>query len=160
MRDTQQYRVYNAERAAFGLHPIGRAYDPQYKDINGAWPNEFPKVEDAQAYIDAARNHPTIRGLYGRSACRAVEVYFAGRGGSGGQRIRLGTQCRSKYVALHELAHVIEIRINGQRTAAHGAQFCGVLLQLVKAMMPENYEKVRAEFDKAGVKYAAILLDA
>lgn len=160
MRDTQQYRVYNAERAAFGLHPIGRTYNPEHEGIDGTWPNEFPAVADAQAYVDAARNHPDIRARYGRSACRAVEVYFHGRGASGGStRIRLGNQSRNKYVALHELAHTIETRVNGNRTAAHGAQFCGVLLHLAKAMMPENYEKVRAEFDKAGVKYNSIGLD-
>lgn len=156
-RDNQRAKLYAAERfawtnAATDEELSGRADVKWYTD------GSLPTAADAQAYIDAALANPAVRERFGRSACRKVEVYYGGRGATGGARIRLGTETRSKWVALHELAHTITGRYfedpRYRVIEVHGAQFAAVYLFLVRAVMgDEAANNLRAAFELYGVKF-------
>lgn len=152
--DSQRQKLYNAETFAF----INVADRKQSEHWTHTKPGEADTVEQAQAYVNAALGHPAIRAAFGRSACKKVEVYFWGRGGSSdshANRIRIGTECRSHYVILHELAHMIADRYFGRKNiAAHGSQFAGLYLYLVRVMMGDAAAgDLRTSFELYGVKF-------
>lgn len=59
----------------------------------------------------------------------------------------------SKHIVLHELSHLIVHKLF-KGVAAHGAEFCGVLMMLTTAFRGEEVtDKLRRSFDLFGVKY-------
>jgi putative metallohydrolase (TIGR04338 family) len=68
--------------------------------------------------------------------------------------IKLPRWSRTRIIALHELAHIIIRWHFPYKVAAHGKEFCGVYLQLVKRWMgQEYYLQLRSAFKETGAKY-------
>lgn len=151
-RDNQVGKLYAAEALAW-CNAV-RGSGEQYTYTTG----ELPTNEAAQAFIDATLANPAIRATFGRSACAKVSVYYTGRGASAtytSGRIRLGTETRSKVIALHELAHIIAGRFFGWKLIeAHGPQFAAVQLYLIRVMLGDAVaDNLRAAYELHGVRF-------
>jgi len=151
-RDSQVGKLYASE--AFAWCNAVRGTGEHYTYTTG----ELPTDEAAQAFLDETLAHPAIRATFGRSACAKVSAYYAGRGASASYttgRIRLGTEARSKVIALHELAHVIAGRYFGwELIEAHGPQFAAVQLYLIRVMCGDAAaDNLRASYELHGVRF-------
>jgi len=151
-RDNQAGKLYASE--AFAWCNALRDQNERYTYTTG----ELPTDEAAQAFIDETLSNPAIRATFGRSACAKVSVYYGGRGASAAYtsgRIRLGTETRSKAIALHELAHIIAGRFFGwELIEAHGPQFAAVQLYLVRVMLGDAAaDNLRASYELYGVRF-------
>jgi putative metallohydrolase (TIGR04338 family) len=115
-RDSQRSKLYKAERAWFD--PTAR-YQP-----------EFETIAECRAFVDSVTK---TKFWQDRSRWRFVAI-TDGRGrrsaAGGGGEIRLPRSMRSRWVILHELAHVIHWE-DRPEVAAHGREFAKTYLALV-----------------------------
>lgn len=124
-RDSQRSRVYAAEGS-----------------VPGYWGQTIAN-EDLQAFVDKALNRAPIRSRWGN---RFVTVRLGRNGGrSYGGTILLGVRGRNPWVVSHELAH----ELTPGRFAAHGPEFCGVFLFLVRTVIGADAEKTLRDSFKA-----------
>lgn len=124
-RDNQRSRVYNAESSI-----------PAY------WGQTIPN-EELQGFVDKVLNRAPIRARWGSR--RAIVELGRNGGRSYGGRILLGVRGRNKWVICHELAH----ELTAHRYAAHGPEFCGVFLFLVRTVIGTDAERQLREAFKA-----------
>ena len=131
-RDSQRSKVYDAERAS-GLSPNKQT---------------IPNAE-LQGWVDAVLDRRVIRSRWG---VRKVEVKLTGGYGGatahGSWGINASPAARNEYIMLHEIAHTLTTRDVG-----HGAEYCGVLLFLVRNVLgKEAHASLLAAMRKHRVK--------
>ena len=112
-RDTQRSRLYAAEEAT-GLNP---------------WQQTIPNA-DLQTWVDDVLDRRAIRSRWGVRQVRVELTHGRGAHAWGSGVIRASRAGRNEYVLLHEIAHTLT---HGE--TAHGPEFAGVLLFLVKTVM-------------------------
>lgn len=128
-RDNQRQRLYNAETALAGV----------------AFGRRLETVAELQAYVDGLLGTRWFRARWGRWGRIVVT---AGRGrrsacAHGQHEIRIPRWARSELVVLHEVAHCL----TDARAAAHGPEFAGVMLALVRQFMgPGAAASLRSSF--------------
>ena len=109
-RDNQRQRVYNAQRDL-----------PEYHQLM-TWP-------EVEAFCQKVNDSVWFRSRWVITVRPVLK-----RGGSaygyGGGRITLPAFARNPIVILHEIAHTV--RPAGPDVAAHGPEFCGIFLGLVR----------------------------
>jgi len=136
-RDVQRSRVYSWERQAVA---------PQH------WRPCFESLEAAQAW--AQQVWRSERGRLGLAGVKAPQVLRPHRG----QRralaypvahmITLPRWARSRWVVLHELAHLLT-----PGEAAHGPRFVGALIGLGARWLDLDAQALMRAADESGVKY-------
>jgi len=120
--------------------------------------DQLPKIEQMQAFVDEI-----LRGLQahfgsgmlnpitvlpGHSRRQATAHYFM-------STIKIPKAGRSKFIVLHEVAHILTDRYYGQDTTeAHGPQFATFLLMLVSHFLgAEDCQDLLAAFARHGVAH-------
>jgi hypothetical protein len=140
-RDTQRQRVYDAENAA-GINP---------------WVQTIPNA-DLQAWVDSVLDRRAIRSRWGVRQVRVELTHGRGAYARGSGLIRASRGARNEYVLLHEIAHTLT---SGRGYAAHGPEFCGVLLFLVKTVMGrEAHAALLAQMRARKVKRSNVAIPA
>ena len=133
-RDSQRRRLYSSELC---IRDVNVSKYAQHLDGT---------ITGCQKYVDSILSHAWFRRRWG--TCH-IEV-VAGKGARGGNGIiRLAKWARNEAVILHEIAH----NLVPNRYAAHGPEFAGVMLFLVKQVMgKEHGDKLRASYKQYRVK--------
>lgn len=153
MRDSQKYRLYNAESEV-------------------SWGKRFRTVDEAQQYLERCCEH---RWLLEKYRCEQLVKIGAPRLVAVPQRRRWATARASSWeiriparaqwaldqlCLLHELAHLLVrgmLRTPGDSPdmgPAHGRGYCRLYLDLVRHYMgPEQARQLRAAFRRNGVKW-------
>jgi putative metallohydrolase (TIGR04338 family) len=166
IRDSQRKKLYRAEwKAFFGTDKYEEDHTPHSLD--------FQTVPECQEYVD----HVTAS-----DAWKALDIWVEhvrvkdGRGrrkagaDSEGDTILLPKWSRVRWVILHELAHIandylynFEVEENGdiseiyEESAAHGPQFAGVYLHLVREILSvQAHDKLLGAFEDGSVKILAV----
>lgn len=150
MRDSQKYRLYNAESAV-------------------SWGKRFRTVDEAQEYLERCCAHRWLLEKYGcepllqKGAPRLVPVPQRRRWATARYitwEIRFPAGARwalEQLCLLHELAHLLNRGHTpdpAKRGAAHDRAFCRVYLDLVQHYMgPGQALLLRLAFRKHGVKW-------
>ena len=130
-RDSQKTRLYEAERKA--ALSLGVDWYSQPQIPNG----------EVQAWVDKAMDTRAIRSRWGSVH---ITVTLKSNGSAYGyseqNRISLPPWARNPWVICHELAHVLHQRSPGTRDqASHGAEYAGVYLFLVGALIGDDARK-------------------
>lgn len=140
-RDSQKSKLYAAERAAeFHVNQSRQARRylldearllPQ-RSAPGAVTTKAPSIEDCQRYVDDLVVQPWFQRRWGRVT---IPVHWKASGSATGGhgKICLPPWARTEGVILHEAAH--HLHPHRARDAAHGPEFVGVLLTLVRYRM-------------------------
>lgn len=143
-RDSQRRRLYSAEGVLKMFSPSQQVKSKYGKDIDFT---ERVDISKCQKYIDTITAHAWFRRRWGNVSIRVVPGHGA-RGGGG--VIRLGHWARSEAVMIHELAHNL---VPMPKYAAHGPEFAGVMLFLVRQIFgKEEATKLREAYKKYGVR--------
>lgn len=128
-RDSKRQRLYDSERC---IQSAGGEMS----------------IAECQSYVDALTKSAWFVRRWGR---RTIEIEW-GRGGGhayAGNFIRLGVWARQEVVVLHELAHCL----TPGHYAAHGAEFAGVMLTLVRHKLGnDTARKLRESYRAHRVK--------
>ena len=171
-RDSQRKKAYAAENAIFRAE-------------NGAiHSSTFESIGDCNRYIHAVLKRAVFVSRYGARACKPVDV-IPGKGccAEFGHTIRLAKWGYSEWMCLHELAHIIQYRINetalqrrnnqtegsrwrelawlrdpfakdSMRPAGHGWQWASIYLDLVRFMIGKGtHDALRDSFKKHKVRF-------
>jgi len=140
--DSQRNRLYSAERQT-------KAY---LRD-------KLPKIEQMQAFVDEI-----LRGLRSQFGSRMLSPITVVA--KHGQRqatahffmstIKIPKAGRSKFIVLHEVAHILTDRYYGQdMTEAHGPQFATFELMLVNHFLgADDCQELLAAFARWGVVHS------
>ena len=135
----------------------GRLYAAE-NQIEAFLRDRLPKIEQMQAFVDeilrelqsqfGSRMLSPITVLPGHSRRKATAHYFM-------STIKIPKAGRSKFIVLHEVAHILTDRYFGQDvTEAHGSQFATFLLVLVKHFLgAEDYQNLLEAFTRWGVAH-------
>ena len=119
----------------------------------------LPKIEQMQAFVDeilrglqahfGTRMLSPITVVNKRGKRQATAHYFL-------STIKVPKALRSKFIVLHEVAHILTDRYYGQdATEAHGPQFATFLLMLVKHFLgAADYQDLVAAFARWGVVHS------
>ena len=156
-RDNHRSRVYKADDHAIkrGL-PAAERLDtvPEIREwvweiTSSEWWRKYLLPGTRRAWLDyrtPADVHPAIRVKDGRGRRSAGGSFDAGF-------ITIPKYSRNRHIVLHELAHtIIEFRF-----AAHGPEFCRVLLDLTHEFLgPESAERLRYAYDLYKAPYEDI----
>lgn len=139
-RDSQRQRLYDAEQGSLGA--ISK-------------PLTF---EGCVEYLRLVKSRPWYRTRWANGGAGVV-VRSNGQGGRAGSgEIRLGEWARQEVVVLHELAHTLTPTYT---CAAHGPEFAGVLLFLVRHQMGKAAgDALRAGYRANGVRYTMSAIPA
>jgi hypothetical protein len=130
-RDSQRSKLYTAEGAFHGAP-------------------DFKTVPECQAYVDSVMASRWVRARWKqRVTVHDGRGRSSASGGTSG-RLNLPLWSRSRYVILHEMAHVL----TPYQYAAHGPEYAGVLLSLVHHILgQETAAKLRVSFKEHRVRY-------
>jgi hypothetical protein len=138
-RDNQKSLVYQWEAGA-----SSRAiYQSEWDTIAEveAWLRPIWRAERGR-YGRAKADYPTLHhGHWGQRRALAYHSH---------DRISLPRWSRNKWVALHEMAHLLT-----PRDEAHGPRFVGVLMGLLARHAGYDVDELMASADAAGVRYHA-----
>ncbi len=159
-RDSQQSKVYKAERDVFSSVPFGPTLGTP----------EFRTVAECHAFVNQVIGS---RWWVNRAGRIDIEI-TDGRGSQNAfayrlpdhkdsvphLRLSLPRWARSRIVILHELAHCITGIKHGyyerDTVPFHGREFCSHLLALVKRWLgPDQARALQAAFKEHRVKYRA-----
>lgn len=151
-RDQQRSRVYKS-------------------DEHGA---PLPKVVDIERFVLRLFNMVRFNKEYGSAVCgdkwkrpsaiskypTSAPVVYDGRGrsraGGWSRGITMPIWSRDEGIVLHELAHTINIRMNGPRVSAHGWQYCAIYLKITLYMRGRQaHDELKAAFKTNRVRYTA-----
>ena len=135
----------------------GRLYAAE-SQIKAFLRDKLPTISEMQRFVDEI-----LRGLQGHFGSRMLSpiTVLAGRR----QRqatahffmstIKIPKAGRSKFIVLHEVAHILTDRYYGQDvTEAHGPQFAAFLLMLVNHFLgAEDYQDLLGAFARWGVAH-------
>lgn len=172
IRDSQRKKIYDSEELVF--HPDTLNPTPEWKTLR-----------EVQDFVDLVTASDTWKALGVRTE-RPISVRD-GRGRSADANpyrglITTPKGTRSRWVALHELAHIAEayradwdyvqggwpyreilVRLDEdwekvpiRTTAPHGPEFAGIYLCLVRNFLPEDYDRLKATFKERKVKVAPV----
>lgn len=137
-RDYQRSKVYKAERIFIN--------DATHLNVDMDWVESFGREITASPYWSKMGGWKRIKLRDGRGARRA---FYHPRDRS----ITLPLWARTKEVMIHEYAHALTHRVQGEYSG-HGTYFCGHYLQLVDCLLgPEQSFALMASFDAHGVRY-------
>lgn len=147
LRDYQRQRVYDAEDVALGyLGPLVRDFTDS-NDLIKWLANVLNRKRVHKKFDDVLVSWGDIEA---RICQRRVwsEAF-------GPFDFVLAHQSANEFVALHELAHVFQYRrYRKTNVAGHGPEFCGMMLDLVRAVKGlEWYETLKECYDEFGVDY-------
>jgi len=140
-RDFQRSKLYDAESSVFPM------YEPveKYRQLDDC--HEFLKKIMATEYWKRHKGWKRIKigdGRGRRSAC-----YKPHR-----RQVCLPLWARNEYVMIHEMAHCLVHKTQGDSRVWHGTHFAGHYLQLVDELLGmDESSKLMESFDKKGVKY-------
>jgi putative metallohydrolase (TIGR04338 family) len=121
----------------------------------------LPSVGQMQAYVDAILGSPWLQCHFGSRLLDPITVL-----GGKGQRqatahcfmstIKMPKGSRSKFIVLHEVAHILTDRLYGQDvTEAHGPQFATVEMMLVNHFLgAEDFQDLLLAFARNGVAHS------
>jgi putative metallohydrolase (TIGR04338 family) len=141
--------------------------DPQRQEVYSAeWAvKAFSRgrltIPKLQKFVNQVLNDPWTRDHFGPRRLAPITVLPQRKGIRCAQAcsrrstIRMPTTLRSRFVALHEVAHILVDRYYGYNvTAAHGPQFAGFLTLLVKQFLGANDCRDLVEaYSRQGVDY-------
>jgi putative metallohydrolase (TIGR04338 family) len=159
IRDSRRQRLYDAEDVVFN-----KSKPPEWRSVREVQDYaDFVTATDAWKALEVGNEEP-ISVRDGRGRRRAGAEAFS-------NFITMPKWSRSKWVVLHELAHIAEAyradwdngwpgyeNENGRvvltrTTAAHGPEYAGVYLYLVREFLSgEAHDKLLAAFEDGGVK--------
>jgi putative metallohydrolase (TIGR04338 family) len=143
-RDSQRGRLYQAEN-----------------EVAAILRDELPKIGQMQAFVDEILRSPWLQGQFGTRMLAPITVV-----GGHGQRdatahcfmseISMPRALRSKFIVLHEVAHILTARFYGEdRFAAHGEHFATFLLMLVDHFLgAEDCQDLLQAFARWGVAHS------
>lgn len=139
-RDTQRSRVYAWEQACVAQLAHSSIYDAEFKTL-----------EECADY--AAPIWRKERGRVGLARAAGPRIERPHRGQRKGLahpdgRITLPRWARSRWVILHEMAHLLT-----PRDEPHGPRFVGVLIGLIARHLDYDATQLMALADEMGVKY-------
>lgn len=124
-RDSQRQKVYTAQRV---IENETRKGSPELQDIKAC-----------QAWVDRVCQEAWFQRRWGRFRFTVVAGRGGGRANTAMHQISLGTWARQPAVILHEMAHILHLKVYEHRNdAPHGREFCGVFLTLVQFEMGEE----------------------
>jgi len=146
-RDSQRARLYAAERTAFG--------DPR------ACPARLATLRELCAYVDQTLGDAWFEAEFGRFASVRVKdgrgtrhAYSAYDLRSRALLLSFPRWARTRPVVLHELGHAASARRHGV-IAAHGPEFAGVFLGLVRRFLgPDAAGRLAAAYRSHRVRFA------
>jgi putative metallohydrolase (TIGR04338 family) len=165
IRDSQRKKIYDSEKLVF--HPDTLNPTPEWKSLR-----------EVQDFVDHVTASDTWKAL-GVGNEKPISVRDGrGRRSAGANAyldlIAMPKGTRSRWVALHELAHIAETyradwvggwpyyeNENGERvpiptTAPHGPEFAGIYLYLVRSFLSEDHARLTAAFKERRVKVAPV----
>jgi putative metallohydrolase (TIGR04338 family) len=153
LRDTQRQRLYDAERAA--NLPLSKAAQKYLVDGSKVASTGNVSIEACQTYVDHVVTSAWFQSRWG---VHRVRVDHKVSGSATGYRwsISLPPWGRCEWVILHELAHAVHAG-NQDGDAAHGPEFAGIFLTLVRYQCGAGAAKdLRAALKKSRVRYSMI----
>ena len=142
VRDSQRSKVYTAERVVHG--------------------EMFETVEQVQTYVDRVLGRAWFKRRWPSIARHGIPVEDGrGRRAAGakttyrGRTITMPKWSRFEEVILHEIAHhCADVQYGTREVAAHGWQFAGTLIELVRYEMgKDEADKMKASFRKHKVRW-------
>jgi len=142
-RDEQRSRLYAAEN-----------------QIKAFLRDPLPKIEQMQAFVDEILGSPWLQSQFGSRILSPITVLPGRRRRQATAHffmsiIKVPKALRSKFIVLHEVAHILTDRYYGQDvTEAHGPQFATFLLMLVDHFLGrEDCEELLEAFARWGVAH-------
>lgn len=139
-RDFQRSRVYKAERRHSQWTYNGGMELDEVKDF-------VKEICNSRWYKNRAGRASYIKVKDGRGRTHAGGNYHY-------KQVKLPRWSRSRMVILHELAHTA---VNHDKVPAHGREFCGWYLALVRRFVSEDaYKELRQHMQDVGVKVGAM----
>jgi hypothetical protein len=145
VRDNQRSKLYGAEHAWAGCSPAAELLIEKGPRVAGTG---NVSIDACQAYVDDLLSRSWFQRRWGR---RTISVRHKVSGSATGSygKIHLPPWSRTEAVILHELAH----NLTPTERAAHGPEFAGVYLELVRyAVGQDAYRAQRASFRAARVR--------
>jgi predicted nucleic acid-binding Zn ribbon protein len=170
IRDSQRKKIYDSEKAVF--HPDTLNPTPEWKSLR-----------EVQEFVDYVTGTDAWKAL-GVGNQKPISVTDGrGRMSAGANPyldlIAMPKATRSRWVALHELAHIAETYradwVGGwpyyeilvrpdenwkkfpiHTTAFHGPEFAGIYLYLVRSFLSEDHARLTAAFKERRVKVAPV----
>ena len=143
-RDTQRGRLYQAEN-----------------EVKAVLRDVLPTVGQMQSFVDEILRSRWLQGQFGTRMLSPITVVA-----KHGQRqatahffmstIKIPKAGRSKFIVLHEVAHILTDRLYGQDvTEPHGPHFATFLLMLVGHFLgAEDCQDLLAAFRRNGVAHS------
>lgn len=116
-RDTQQRKLYRAEAVYTGTTRMTDDYFDMKKFVAKVWKSK--------------RVHKAFSRMYPKTVPYVGDGRARTHAGGNARGIYMPVWSRSEGIILHELAHTINQRVNGQDPAGHGWQFASIYLKLV-----------------------------
>lgn len=129
-RDNQRQRVYGAEIDAWSSGHGGKSY---FQTI----PNDGLKD-----YVASILDKRSVRSRWGVRPIPRIELTHGGARAFGMHEIRFGLNTRNEMIACHEVAHTL---MADTSYAAHGPEYVGVYLFLVRLMMGDEWAKALSD---------------
>ena len=173
IRDSQRKKIYDSEKLVF--HPDTLNPTPEWKSLR-----------EVQDFVDLVTASDTWKAL-GVGNQKPISVRDGrGRSSAGADPyhdfITMPRGTRSRWVALHELAHIAEIyradwddvqggwpyyeilvrldedweKVPIRTKAPHGPEFAGIYLYLVRSFLSEDHARLTAAFKERRVKVAPV----
>ncbi len=140
-RDSQRGKVYKAERMLWEFNQNGMS------------------IEDVREFVNKIMDSNWLEGKYPLAYAHGEVIVKDGRGRrkAGGcfAFITMPVWSRSKLVVLHELAHSItERECKGYAIAAHGREFCSILISLTRRWMSKDVgRRLKVAYKMCRVKH-------
>jgi putative metallohydrolase (TIGR04338 family) len=130
VRDNQRQRVYDAEQAAWArMMPEGK------KSYHQTIPNS-----ELAAFVNDVLDKRPVRSRWGTRTL-SVEFTHGGARAHGNHSVRFGAKTRNELIVCHEIAHTLTPSVR----AAHGPEFVGVYLFLVRTVMGPEWAKTLSD---------------
>jgi predicted nucleic acid-binding Zn ribbon protein len=171
IRDSQRKKIYDSEKLVF--HPDTLNPTPEWKSLREVQDFvDFVTASDTWKALGVGNQKPiSVRDGRGRRSAGA-NAYL--------DLIAMPKGTRSRWVALHELAHIAETyradwvggwpyyeivvrrgenaeKVPISTTAPHGPEFAGIYLYLARSFLPEeDHDRLKAAFKERRVKVAPV----
>lgn len=142
-RDTQRKKLYAAEWASTRQQTVSKLAQKHLSTIQGV--EIYVHEVQRYAWFQRRWSQHMIQVERGRGTNALSSSWM--------NRIRVAKWGHTEHIVLHELAHIL----TPNRYAAHGPEFAGVLLFLVRRMMgKEAAAELRAAFKAKGVRVSKV----
>jgi len=138
MRDTQRSKVYQWENLAFDK-PAHTGVEPELEL------RDIKKIVTKVAR-DYGLSHRKVRVLDGRG--RRSAAYSSGE-----RAIKMPRWSRTRFIVLHELAHWIVKVLWPMKAAAHGREFVGIYMELLRRYDERSLNEMQAMANTARIDF-------